>query len=173
MVISNCSNNYGPFQFPEKLVPLIINNAFQDKELPVYGDGMNIRDWLYVEDHCSAIDIVLHEGKVGEVYNIGGNNEWHNIDIVKDFFKGKEIFYEEAFKKFEARNIVHQIIKSCSDSSDNFELYKYLKKRARSLSMKDLKGIEPAKKLIYIIPSYSIAKLMTRAMIKVKRVFDL
>lgn len=86
-VITRCSNNYGPYQFPEKLVPLIINNAFQDKALPVYGDGMNIRDWLYVEDHCSAIDIVLHEGKVGEVYNIGGNNEWHNIDIVKLILK--------------------------------------------------------------------------------------
>lgn len=86
-VITRCSNNYGPFQFPEKLVPLMITNALHDKALPVYGDGMNIRDWLYVEDHCSAIDTVLHKGEVGEVYNIGGNNEWYNIDIVKLILK--------------------------------------------------------------------------------------
>ena len=83
VVITRCSNNYGPYQFPEKLIPLMISNAQEDKSLPVYGDGMNVRDWLYVEDHCSAIDTVLHKGKTGEVYNIGGNNEWHNIDIVK------------------------------------------------------------------------------------------
>jgi len=82
-VITRCSNNYGPFQFPEKLIPLMISNALKNKPLPVYGDGMNVRDWLYVEDHCRAIDRVLHEGRVGEIYNIGGNNEWHNIDIVK------------------------------------------------------------------------------------------
>ncbi|WP_409344207.1 dTDP-glucose 4,6-dehydratase [Paenibacillus sp. MBLB4367] len=81
--ITRCSNNYGPFQFPEKLIPLIIANALSDKSLPVYGDGLNVRDWLYVEDHCSAIDLVMHEGKNGEVYNIGGNNERTNIQIVK------------------------------------------------------------------------------------------
>lgn len=81
--ITRCSNNYGPYQFPEKLIPLMINNALQEKPLPVYGDGKQIRDWLYVEDHCSAIDTVLHKGKVGEVYNIGGKNEKENIEIVK------------------------------------------------------------------------------------------
>jgi dTDP-glucose 4,6-dehydratase len=86
-VITRCSNNYGPYQFPEKLIPLIIANAFADKSLPVYGDGMNVRDWLYVEDHCAAIDAVLHKGTVGEVYNIGGNNEWPNIDIVRTILK--------------------------------------------------------------------------------------
>jgi len=81
--ITRCSNNYGPYQFPEKLIPLMINNCLNKKPLPVYGDGMNIRDWLYVEDHCKAIDMVLHNGKIGEVYNIGGHNERTNIDIVK------------------------------------------------------------------------------------------
>ena len=81
--ISRCSNNYGPYQFPEKLIPLMIANALNDKPLPVYGDGKNVRDWLYVEDHCKAIDLIVREGKVGEVYNIGGHNEMANIDIVK------------------------------------------------------------------------------------------
>lgn len=81
--ITRCSNNYGPYQFPEKLIPLIISRALNDQNLPVYGDGLNIRDWLYVEDHCSAIDLVIHEGVNGEVYNIGGNNERTNIHIVK------------------------------------------------------------------------------------------
>ncbi len=83
VVISNCSNNYGPYQFPEKLIPLVINNAIQKKEIPVYGEGKNIRDWLYVEDHAKAIDLVMHEGKAGETYNIGGFNEWKNIDTVE------------------------------------------------------------------------------------------
>lgn len=82
-IITRCSNNYGPYQFPEKLIPLMIANALNDKPLPVYGDGLNVRDWLYVEDHCRAIDVALHNGKVGEVYNIGGHNEKRNIDIVK------------------------------------------------------------------------------------------
>lgn len=82
-VVSNCSNNYGPNQFPEKLIPLVINNIQQGKPLPVYGKGENIRDWLYVEDHAAAIDKVFHEGKVGETYNIGGFNEWKNIDLVR------------------------------------------------------------------------------------------
>jgi dTDP-glucose 4,6-dehydratase len=81
--ITRCSNNYGPYQFPEKLIPLMISNALRGKELPVYGDGLNIRDWLYVEDHCSAIDLVFHKGKIGEVYNVGGNNERTNLQIVK------------------------------------------------------------------------------------------
>ena len=83
VTISRCSNNYGPYQFPEKMIPLMIANALADKSLPVYGDGMNVRDWLYVEDHCKAIDMIIRNGKDGEVYNIGGHNEMHNIDIVK------------------------------------------------------------------------------------------
>ncbi len=81
--ISRCSNNYGPYHFPEKLIPLMIANALNDRPLPVYGTGENVRDWLYVEDHCKAIDLVIHNGTVGEVYNIGGHNEMRNIDIVK------------------------------------------------------------------------------------------
>lgn len=81
--ITRCSNNYGPFHFPEKLIPLIIRNILEGKQLPVYGDGSNVRDWLYVEDHCKAIDMVLHNGRIDEVYNIGGHNEKKNIDIVK------------------------------------------------------------------------------------------
>ena len=81
--ISRCSNNYGPYQFPEKLIPLMIANALGEKPLPVYGKGENVRDWLYVEDHCNAIDLILHGGCEGEVYNIGGHNEMRNIDIVK------------------------------------------------------------------------------------------
>ena len=82
-IITNCSNNYGPFQFPEKLIPLFINNIRQRKPLPVYGKGENVRDWLYVEDHARAIDLIFHEGRVGETYNIGGFNEWKNIDLIK------------------------------------------------------------------------------------------
>ncbi len=81
-LISNCSNNYGPFQFPEKLVPLAINNIRNNKLVPVYGKGENIRDWLYVEDHANAIDLIYHEGKIAETYNIGGHNEWKNIDLI-------------------------------------------------------------------------------------------
>lgn len=81
--ITRCSNNYGPYQFPEKLIPLMISKALADGQLPIYGDGLNIRDWLYVEDHCSAIDLVIHKGRNGEVYNIGGNNERTNVHIVK------------------------------------------------------------------------------------------
>ena len=83
VTISRCSNNYGPYQFPEKLIPLMIANATADKPLPVYGEGLNVRDWLYVEDHCRAIDLVIHNGRVGEVYNIGGHNEKANIEVVK------------------------------------------------------------------------------------------
>ena len=81
--ISRCSNNYGPYHFPEKLIPLMIINALHDKPLPVYGEGLNVRDWLYVEDHCKAIDLVMRKGREGEIYNIGGHNEMKNIDIVK------------------------------------------------------------------------------------------
>lgn len=83
VVISNCSNNYGPNQFPEKLIPLAINNIKNNENIPIYGKGENIRDWLYVKDHISAIDLIYHKGKVGETYNIGGNNEWTNIDLIK------------------------------------------------------------------------------------------
>ena len=85
--ITRCSNNYGPYHFPEKLIPLIINNILEGKKLPVYGKGENVRDWLYVEDHCKAIDLVVREGRVGEVYNVGGHNEMKNIDIVKLMIK--------------------------------------------------------------------------------------
>lgn len=85
--ITRCSNNYGPYQFPEKLIPLMINNCLKGKQLPVYGDGMQIRDWLHVKDHCTGIDAVLHKGRIGEVYNIGGNNEKANIEIVKLIIK--------------------------------------------------------------------------------------
>ncbi|MEG0505102.1 MAG: dTDP-glucose 4,6-dehydratase, partial [Raoultibacter sp.] len=83
VTISRCSNNYGPYHFPEKLIPLMITRALADQPLPVYGEGLNVRDWLYVEDHCKAIDLIIHNGRVGETYNIGGHNEMTNIDIVK------------------------------------------------------------------------------------------
>ncbi len=83
IVVSNCSNNYGPYQFPEKLIPLFINNIRERRPLPVYGRGQNVRDWLYVEDHARAIDLIFHHGRVGETYNIGGSNEWRNIDLVR------------------------------------------------------------------------------------------
>ncbi len=81
--ISRCSNNYGPYQFPEKLIPLMIVRALENQSLPVYGQGLNVRDWLYVEDHCKAIDMIIHKGRIGEVYNVGGHNERRNIDVVK------------------------------------------------------------------------------------------
>jgi dTDP-glucose 4,6-dehydratase len=81
--ITRCSNNYGPFQFPEKLIPLMISKCIKEEKMPIYGDGMQVRDWLHVSDHCSAIDVVLHKGKIGEIYNIGGNNEKTNIEIVR------------------------------------------------------------------------------------------
>jgi len=87
VVISNCSNNYGPYQFPEKLIPLFIHNIRNNKPLPVYGKGENVRDWLYVEDHARAIDMIFHQGKVGDTYNIGGFNEWTNIDLIKVLIK--------------------------------------------------------------------------------------
>ena len=86
-IVTNCSNNYGPYQFPEKLIPLFINNIRQDKPLPVYGKGENVRDWLFVEDHARAIDLIFHKGKIAETYNIGGFNEWKNIDLIKVVIK--------------------------------------------------------------------------------------
>lgn len=96
--ISRCSNNYGPYQFPEKLIPLMIANCLADKPLPIYGKGINVRDWLYVEDHCKAIDLIIHSDKVGEIYNIGGHNEMKNIDIVKLIIK--ELGKSESLIKF-------------------------------------------------------------------------
>lgn len=87
VVISNCSNNYGPHQFPEKLIPLVFNNILKKKQIPVYGKGENVRDWLYVIDHARAIDVIFHKGKIGDTYNIGGNNEWQNIELVRLFCK--------------------------------------------------------------------------------------
>ena len=101
ITISRCSNNYGPYHFPEKLIPLMITNALTGKELPIYGKGENVRDWLYVEDHCKAIDLILHKGTIGQIYNIGGHNEKRNIDVVEtilqilDIPKGKIIFVED------------------------------------------------------------------------------
>ena len=83
VTVSRCSNNYGPYQFPEKLIPLMIVNALSNQSLPVYGSGENIRDWLYVDDHCKAVDVIIHQGNAGQIYNIGGQNEMRNIDIVK------------------------------------------------------------------------------------------
>ena len=103
--ITRCSNNYGPYQFPEKLIPLMISNALEDKKLPIYGDGKNIRDWLHVYDHCTAIDLVLHEGKLGEVYNIGGNNEKQNIEIVKLILN--ELGKDESLIEFVADRLGH------------------------------------------------------------------
>ena len=87
IVISNCSNNYGSYQFPEKLIPLFINNIVNNKPLPVYGKGENVRDWLFVNDHARAIDVIFHDGKIGDTYNIGGFNEWKNIDLIKVMIK--------------------------------------------------------------------------------------
>ncbi|HEX7057462.1 MAG TPA: dTDP-glucose 4,6-dehydratase [Bacilli bacterium] len=103
--ITRCSNNYGPYQFPEKLIPLMIVNALHDKPLPVYGDGLNVRDWLYVEDHCAAIDLVLHHGKAGEVYNIGGNNEKTNLEIVRLILS--ELGKPESLIRFVADRLGH------------------------------------------------------------------
>jgi dTDP-glucose 4,6-dehydratase len=94
--ISNCSNNYGPYQFPEKLIPLTITNILQGRNIPVYGDGLNVRDWLYVDDHCRAIDLILQKGRSGEIYNVGGNNELKNIDLVKLICLGMDTIMNES-----------------------------------------------------------------------------
>jgi len=91
VIISNCSNNYGPNQFPEKLIPLFINNILNNKSLPVYGEGINVRDWLYVKDHATAIDTILQNGNIGETYNIGGHNEWRNIDLIKELCRQMDV----------------------------------------------------------------------------------
>lgn len=105
--ISRCSNNYGPYHFPEKLIPLMIINALANKKLPVYGEGINVRDWLYVEDHCRAIDLVIRKGRVGEVYNIGGHNEKRNIDVVKTILK--ELNKDESLIEFVADRKGHDL----------------------------------------------------------------
>ena len=105
VTISRCSNNYGPYHFPEKLIPLMIANALNDKKLPVYGKGENVRDWLYVEDHCSAIDLIIRKGKIGEVYNIGGHNERTNLEVVKTIIK--ELGKSEDLIKFVTDRLGH------------------------------------------------------------------
>jgi dTDP-glucose 4,6-dehydratase len=103
--ISRCSNNYGPYHFPEKLIPLMIANALNNKKLPVYGTGENIRDWLYVEDHCSAIDLIIHNGKIGEVYNIGGHNERTNLEVVKTILR--ELGKDESLIEYVSDRLGH------------------------------------------------------------------
>lgn len=103
--ISRCSNNYGPYHFPEKLIPLMIANALNNKKLPVYGTGENVRDWLYVEDHCSAIDLIVHNGKIGEVYNIGGHNERTNLEVVKTILR--ELGKDESLIEYVSDRLGH------------------------------------------------------------------
>jgi len=110
VTISNCSNNYGPYQFPEKLIPLMILNCLAQKPLPVYGTGENVRDWLYVQDHCDAINMVLQKGTIGETYNVGGNNEIQNIQIVKDICT-----ILDEFKPAESGKSYHQLITFVKD----------------------------------------------------------
>ncbi len=113
--ITRCSNNYGPYQFPEKLIPLLINNCLNHKTLPVYGDGMNIRDWLYVDDHCKAIDMVINNGRLGEVYNVGGHNERTNIHIVKTVI--------DYLNKNVDKNITEALIKHVEDRKGHDRRY--------------------------------------------------
>lgn len=105
VTISRCSNNYGPYHFPEKLIPLMIANALNDKKLPVYGTGDNVRDWLYVEDHCSAIDLIIHNGRIGEVYNIGGHNERTNLEVVQTIIR--ELGKDESLIQFVTDRLGH------------------------------------------------------------------
>lgn len=114
--ITRCSNNYGPYHFPEKLIPLIINNILEGKKLPVYGEGLNVRDWLYVEDHCKAIDMVVRNGRAGEVYNVGGHNEMANIDIVK-------LIIKTIHDKMEADKSLRQLLKNpVRDANGNIDI---------------------------------------------------
>ena len=115
VTITRCSNNYGPYQFPEKLIPLIINNILEGKQLPVYGEGTNVRDWLYVEDHCKAIDLVVREGREGEVYNVGGHNEMRNIDIVR-------LIIKTIHDMMEADKDLRQVLRKRETDSDSGEL---------------------------------------------------
>ncbi len=119
--ITRCSNNYGPYQFPEKLIPLVINNCLKGKNIPVYGDGSNIRDWLYVKDHCKAIDIVLTKGQIGQIYNVGGNNEVTNIDMVKILIKLVRELLNENDKRKECIN--EQLIKFVEDRKGHDKRY--------------------------------------------------
>ena len=113
---SNCSNNYGPYQFPEKLIPLMIVNLLAGKELPVYGDGLNVRDWLHVEDHCAGIERILEHGLVGETYNVGGGNEWRNIDVVRELCRlVNEEFAENSGLAHQFRDCVASNGGSCAD----------------------------------------------------------
>ena len=114
--ITRCSNNYGPYQFPEKLIPLMINNALHHEKLPVYGDGLNVRDWLFVADHCKAIDMVLNDGVIGEVYNVGGHNERPNIFIVKKII-------EEASKAVDDPEINEALITYVEDRKGHDRRY--------------------------------------------------
>ena len=107
ITISRCSNNYGPYHYPEKLIPLMIKNALEEKSLPVYGKGENVRDWLYVEDHCVAIDLIIRKGKVGEVYNIGGHNEKTNLEVVKIILK--ELNKPESLITYVADRLGHDL----------------------------------------------------------------
>ncbi len=139
--VSNCSNNYGPRHFPEKLIPLMITNILREKHLPIYGDGQQIRDWLYVEDHCRAIDLILHHDDVGETFNIGGNNEWANIDIVHTICR----FLNTAFaddpdlkKRFpEARSVIdghsERLIKHVTDRPGHDRRYAINPDKAREV----------------------------------------
>lgn len=115
VTITRCSNNYGPYHFPEKLIPLIINNILEGKQLPVYGEGTNVRDWLYVEDHCKAIDLVVREGREGEVYNVGGHNEMRNIDIVR-------LIIKTIHDMMEADKDLRQVLRKREMDSDSGEL---------------------------------------------------
>ncbi|MFD1927510.1 dTDP-glucose 4,6-dehydratase [Sporosarcina siberiensis] len=107
LLLSRCSNNYGPFQFPEKLIPMVIESAMKDREIPIYGNGKQIRDWLHVEDHCSAIDQILHSGRIGEVYNIGGNNEKENIEVVQQVLR--ELEKEDSLIEFVDDRLGHDL----------------------------------------------------------------
>ena len=115
VTITRCSNNFGPYHFPEKLIPLIINNILEGKQLPVYGEGTNVRDWLYVEDHCKAIDLVVREGREGEVYNVGGHNEMRNIDIVR-------LIIKTIHDMMEADKDLRQVLRKRETDSDSGEL---------------------------------------------------
>lgn len=128
--ITRCSNNYGPYHFPEKLIPLIIKNILEGKKLPVYGDGTNVRDWLYVEDHCKAIDLVLHKGRIGEVYNVGGHNEKQNIEIVKLIIRTiRELMTEHPAYKNVLKKKVYGQDGSLSVDWINDDLITYVKDR--------------------------------------------
>lgn len=118
---TRCSNNYGPYQFPEKLIPLIITNILNGKELPIYGEGTNVRDWIYVEDHCRAIDMVINHGRVGQVYNVGGHNEKQNIDIVKLLI--------DNIKKIVSKNEEYKRVLNTDISNINYDLISYVKDR--------------------------------------------